>query len=228
MSLTSATGIAALSFCVGVSLDAAAADPWEENLDGAYGRLAGDIALGADVGASAELGDFEPGGSLAVRIGLFYLYTVGITVQYNDRLGLADAEDDGGMTRSVAPGVEIRPLFLGRFAQDLEHGPAYADLILDSFGIALGGYVAWPPPGDCAAAPGPCPDHGMELAVGAEVPFLPQALTPYVAVRAAMRWSLAGRTAAVDAPPPEALLTLTFGYRHLFTTHLVDVGDTLD
>jgi hypothetical protein len=195
--------------------------------DGAYGRLAGDVAFGGEAGASLEAGDVEPSGSLALRLGTFYLSTVGLTVQYNDRLGLDDDAEDEGWARSLAPGLELRPLFLGRFARDLERGPPHADLILDSIGIGLGAYVAWPAQ-SCDARAGTCVDHGMELSLGAEIPFLAQAATPFLALRAAMRWSLVDRSAALPAPSPVALLTVTIGYRHLFTAHLVDAGDVLE
>ena len=175
---------------------------------GGYGRFQGDVGLSLEAGLSESFG----GESLALRGSVFYLSTVGLVAQYNDSLGLHEQS----LQRSFMGGVELRPLFMGRFAQNMEYGPAHLDLLLDSIGIGLGLYRQWA-----------LPDHGMEVSLGLELPFLPQANAPFVALRGAMRWSLQARTATVDPPAPTGMLTLSIGYHHLFATHAVDAADVL-
>jgi hypothetical protein len=189
----------------------------EAHADGVYGRLDGDIGLAVEAGVSEALGEDVAGESIAVRGGVFFLQTVGVTVQYNDALGI----DALPLQRSVAGSVELRPLFLGRWAQNMEQGPAHLDLLIDSLGIGMGVFGAWPRDGGTT--------HGMELSLGVLLPLLPRASTPFIAFRGALRWSLeqppadAGRETA----PLSGLLTLTIGYQHLFEVHLVDAGDQL-
>ena len=90
--------------------------------DGVYGRFDGDLTLSLEAGVSEAFGDESARGeSLAARAGAFFVSTVGIVGQYNDSLG-SDAQP---VRRSLLGGVELRPLFLGRFAEDLERGPAH-------------------------------------------------------------------------------------------------------
>ncbi len=199
---------------------AAAAD------DGVYGRLDGDLALSLELGISEAL-RFDGGGdgaawgeSLAARFGVHYLQTVVLYAHYNDALGV-EAQP---LARALSGGVELRPLFLGRWGQGLERGPAHLDLLLDSIGLGLGVYGAWLRPSDCGAG---CPDHGMETSLGFELPLLPQANTPFIALRGAVRWSLRAPQTMEAMPSPTGLLTLSLGYHHLFETHLVDAGDRL-
>lgn len=202
--------------------------------DGAYGRLDGDLSVSVEAGISEAVGP-EPyaGEALATRLGLVYLQTVGIVGQWDEGLGVEALP----MRRTFAGLVELRPLFWGRFSENMEQGPAFLDLFVDSFGLAVGMYGAWPRARFCGGrGPGPpgrpppddgCPDYGMQAGIGFEIPLLPQASAPFIGLRGAMRWSLRDRTAAYDAPPVSGLLTLTLGYRHLFETHIVDASDRL-
>jgi hypothetical protein len=189
--------------------------------DGAYGRLDGDLAFSIEAGVS----EAWPGESLATRGRALYLQTAGVFVQYDDALGV----DVQPLARSLVAGLELRPLFLARFAEDLERGPAMVDLWLDSFGIGLGVYRSWHnegycnPPGDLR----PCRDLGMELSTGFELPLLPHHDGPFLGLRIALRWSLDEQSAAFDGPAPSSLTTLSLGYRHLFDLHLVDAADRL-
>ena len=199
--------------------------------DGAYGRLDGDLSVSIEAGISEAFGA-EPhrGEALATRAGLVYLQTVGIAVHYDEGLGVEALP----MRRAVAGIVELRPLFWGRFSENMEQGPAFLDLFVDSFGIAVGMFGAWPQerfcggPGGASGCPDcACPDYGMQAGLGFELPLLPRASAPFIGLRGAMRWSLRERSAAFDAPPVSGLLTLTLGYRHLFEAHLVDAADRL-
>jgi len=192
--------------------------------DGAYGRLDGDLGLAVAVGVSEAF----PGESLAARGGALYLQSAGIFVQYDDGLGMAAQP----MARSLVAGLEVRPLFLGRFASDLEQGPAVLDLWLDSWSLGLGVLHVWGGD-DCGAAPDdPAPERvcggfGMEGSTGFELPLLPRHDGPFVGLRLALRWPGDTGSAAVEAPGPTTLVTLTLGYRHLLDVHLVDAADRL-
>jgi hypothetical protein len=186
--------------------------------DGVYGRFDGDVALSLEAGVSEALGAGVGGESLALRGGVFYLGTVGLACQYNEAFDIAALP----LARSVVGAIELRPLFLGRWASDLEHGPALLDLFVDSLALGMGIYGAWP-----EAAAGFYPHHGLELSLGVSLPFIAQASAPFVALRAALRWPLAGDDPGAIAGDMTGLLTLSLGYHHLFSAHLVDAGDRL-
>jgi len=206
---------------------------WAGDDDGAYGRLAGDLSLSVEAGVSEALGaDPYRGEALSSRLGMFYVQTVGIAVQYDEGLGIEALP----LRRAVAGVVELRPLFWGRFSENMEQGPATLDLLLDSFALNVGIFGAWPRSRFCSsladdgapvAGTTQCPDYGMQTGIGFELPLLPRASAPFIGLRAAMRWSLRDRSAAFDTPPVSGLLTLTIGYRHLFETHLVDAADRM-
>jgi hypothetical protein len=190
--------------------------------DGVYGRLDGDVGLSAEAGISEALGARpHRGEALAVRGGALYVHALGLFVQYDEGLGIEALP----MRRSLAGMVELRPLFWLRFANDLERGPATLDMFLDSFALDLGMYGAWPRRRFCGGDA--CPDFGMQLGTGLELPLLTQANTPFIAVRGAMRWSMRDRSVAAEQAPVSGLLTLTLGYRHHLQAHLADAGDRL-
>lgn len=201
---------------------------WADPTDGAYGRFGGDLGLSLEAGVSEAIGA-EPhrGEALALRAGALYVQTVGLAVQYDEGLGV----DALPMRRAVAGTVELRPLFWGRFTENLEQGPAVLDLWLDSLALSVGIFGAWPQRRFCdglAEAPvSRCPDYGMQLGLGFELPLIGDASAPFIGLRSALRWSLRERSAAFESPPVSGLLTLTLGYRHLFDTHLVDAADRL-
>jgi len=185
--------------------------------DGAYGRFDGDLTLSLEVGVSETLSQSIEGESIAARAGASYLQTIGLYAQYNDSLGLRAVP----MRRAISGGIEVKPLFLGRWSQNLEQGPALLDLWLDSFALGMGIYGAWLQP--CQS----CTDHGMELSIGMELPLLAHASAPFIALRGAARWSLVDGPSDFSRPPARALLTLAIGYHHLFATHIVDAADRL-
>ena len=193
--------------------------------DGVYGRLAGDLMLSAELGISETVGDERSRGeSLAARASLLYLITAGLFVQYNESFDI----DSQPITRSLTSGVELRPLFLGRWAEDTERGPALLDLWLDSLSLTLGLHNLWRHGRHCNEPGKRCHSYGMELSLGMELPLLPQASAPFIGFRGAVRWSLADAHGLEGKPPPMGLLTLSLGYHHLFDAHLVDAGDPLD
>ena len=187
--------------------------------DGSYGRLEGDTSASVELGARiAAAPRPHRGAGLAARGRFLFLHSLGVVGQYDEGFGLAP------FGRSASGSVELRPMFLARWASAMEGGPARADLIIDSIALTMGVYGTWPSPSDCLR----CPDFGMESGVGFEVPFFAEASTPYVALRAAVRWTLVDRGSDLPSPPATGLFTLTIGYRQIFTTHLVDLADRLE
>lgn len=184
--------------------------------DGAYGRLDGDLELRASAGTALASG----GPALAAGAAALYLGTAGIYMHYADALG----RDASPVERSIAAGVHLQPLFLGRYASDLERGPPRLDLLLDSFGLGVGAF--W----DAPRGLGLTGEPGLELALSVAFPALPDATGPFLGLRGALRWravDLAG-TGSGDLVAQGALLSLTLGWHHVVTGHLVDAGDRID
>jgi hypothetical protein len=181
--------------------------------DGAYGRFDGDVELGASAGAALGQG----GPAFVAAASAVYLGAAGLYAQYADALG-----STAPLTaRSIAGGVVMRPVFLGRYASDLERGPARLDLLLDSFALEVG--AVWSAPN--AAGFGATP--GLEIALELAAPLLPRASGPYLALRGALRLrpdDLAGRGEGALGERG-ALLSLTLGWRQIVATHLVDARD---
>jgi hypothetical protein len=162
--------------------------------DGVYGRLDGLLALAADVGA--ELEDGEPRGSM--RLSAHYLWIAGVYGRYSDALGGAEHRP----ARVASLGVDLRPLFLPRFSQDWERGPALLDLALDSLSLSAGAYFAEP------LGRGFGDERGFELGAGFGVPLAGRAQGPWLDFRAERRFADEGANAWV--------LTASLGY-HLLT-----------
>jgi hypothetical protein len=142
--------------------------------DGVYGRFHGQVTL--SLGAGAELESNAARGAL--RLTAHYLWTAGVYARYADAFG----ESNERARRSAGLGIDVRPLFLPRFAMNYEQGPALLDLTLDSVSLALGGYVAEPPGASFAH------ERGFELGAGFGVPLLSRASGPWLFARAERRW----------------------------------------
>jgi len=180
--------------------------------DTSYGRLDGDVALAASAGAAASVRGFS--GVLDLRFR--YLQTAGIFTTYEESFG-AGAEP----LRVFTGGIELRPLFLGRFFQDLELGSPHLDLLMDSLSFDVGAFVAQPAGGAFADV------AGFSFGIGLELPWLGRASSPFIGVRAALRWSQealsAAQPATVDVLGFSVMLVI--GYQGLFGAHMVDQGD---
>ncbi|MBL8605535.1 MAG: hypothetical protein JNK72_26625 [Myxococcales bacterium] len=104
--------------------------------DGLYGRLSRDLVLSAELmGGVRGLGDEARAmGSVALRVRT--LDMTGVALGY-DR-GLSGA----GRSDTLWAAVDLRPALLARWSSNLETGPRWRDLALDSLGIELGvGYL---------------------------------------------------------------------------------------
>ena len=185
-----------------------AAPPLRAEGDGVYGRLDGDLELRAEAGASFASG----GPSLAVGAAALYLNTAGLYARYTDALGSRGAD----VTRSIAAGLVLQPLFLARYGSDFEHGPPRLDLLVDSFGLEIGSFWAAPRGLGLRATP------GLELAATLAVPILARASGPYLAFRGALRLRQDDAAAAVDRA---GLLSVTLSFHQVIPIHLVDAGD---
>ncbi len=78
--------------------------------------------------------------------------------------------------------VDFRPAWLARLTNDMERGPRWLDLALDSIGIELGG--AWLRPGEAVRAGG---GFGFVLGGGFEVPLV-WSRGDGIMLRLAARW----------------------------------------
>ena len=168
--------------------------------DGVYGRFDGSLGLALAAGAELEAG--VPGASL--RVAGHYLWTAGGYLRYSDALGDAD----GRSQRALSLGVDVRPLFLPRFALDAEQGPALLDLTLDSLALTGGAYVASPHQGDLGD------ERGFEAGLGLGLPLFAQASGLWLETRAERRFaddgagawlfslSLAWHTVTLPTEPP--------------------------
>ncbi|WP_437978133.1 hypothetical protein WMF11_16600 [Sorangium sp. So ce295] len=198
-------GVAALAALAGASTAHAEGD-------GAYGRLDGDLDLRAGAGAS-----FADGGpALCARGAAVYLSTAGLYAHYTDALGAEGAP----VARSIASGVFIQPLFLARYASNLERSAPRLDLFIDSVALGVGSFWEAPPGAGLAAEP------GLELSLSLDVPLLGDATGPFLGLRGALRFrgpELSGDDGPRDAQ--RALLSVTLGWHHVLRAHLVDAGD---
>ena len=115
-------------------------------------------------------------------------------------------------------GVELRPLFIGRWLRGLEFGVPHLDLALDSLGLELGAFFA-EPQGAARSRP------GLQAGLGLEVPFFPTASGPGSGPRR-RALSDAALGGAVLSGPADRLLYLDHpGVARLLGGHVVDLGD---
>ena len=167
--------------------------PLYAEVDAAYGRLSGDVAVAASAGVG--LGASAP--RLAGDLRLRYLQTAGL-------FGTVMA-GDGSL---LATGIELRPLFVSRWALGRELGYPRLDMLIDSAAIEVG--VAFVHPGS---------QRAFQAGLGLELPFFSVATGPFLGVHAGLRWSedaLAGQGAG------QGFLALTLGWQQIFTGHVVD------
>ena len=180
--------------------------------DATYGRIDGDSALAFSAGAAFDVRGVRGSVDLRYR----YLQTAGIFATYEEGFG-AGAEP----ARLVLGGLELRPLFLGRWLQGLETFHPRLDILLDSFAIEVGGFAGQKAGGNFGDA------AGLSFGIGLELPLLPRANGPFIGVRAAVRWSREALSAA-DTTTVDVrafVVTVAIGWQALFGSHVVDLGD---
>ncbi len=198
-------------------VDSVSADvpaPPSEKPDTTYGRLDGDVTFVA--GAGLTVGPRSPRGEVELRAR--YLETAGLFATYEDGVVLhADAEP----RRVLAGGLELRPLFLGRWLTGRELGSPRADLAIDSLAIEVGAFLAQPMGGSLGQRP------GLQAGLGVELPLLPRASGPWIGLHGGVRWSDAVLGGDPVGGPADraAFLTITIAWHQIVGTHVVDVGD---
>ena len=185
-----------------------ASDP----LDTSYGRVDGDISL--VMGAGVTLAPRVPRPSADLR--LRYIETLGIFWDYEEAFGISNDP-----TRVMSLGMELRPLFLGRWLQGYEFGVARPDLLLDSLGVELGAYFAQPDGRGFGAR------QGLQAALGVELPLMTRAKGIWIGLHGGARWSDAVFAGADVAGPADRslFLSITLSWHVYFGAHVVDVGD---
>jgi hypothetical protein len=151
--------------------------------DGVYGRFDGNTDLSLKLGG--VLSQAELWGSVGVSA--HYYSLLGVSADYASGLA-ADSTD----LESLSLGVELRPLFLPRWALDAEHGPAWLDLTLDSLAVGFGAY--WADPGE-----GFGEARGVWLSLGMGVPLLGRADGPWLELRETRRFPDRDASGAADA-----------------------------
>ena len=169
--------------------------------DGVYGRFDGDLDLGLAAGANLSLTSKDVGAG--ARVNALWYFSAGPYLSYAERVSGGSESN-----RRAGFGLELRPLFLPRWALDLERGPAFLDLTLDSLSFAVGAFVATPAEGDFGER------RGVELSAGLGVPLLAEAPGPWLEVRALL-----------DLPndgPREALITISLAYHFALLTPFVE------
>jgi hypothetical protein len=165
-------GLCALIYVYAVTAPPATASAAEAGADGVYGRFDGDLDVGVALGGEVE----RDAARAAARATLHYFSTAGVYATYRDAFSRDDP--DG---RLVSLGVDMRPLFMARWSQGWETGPALLDLLVDSASLSLGAY--W----GSSAHQGHA-SRGLELGLGAGVPLFAGASGPWLCARGLVRW----------------------------------------
>ncbi|MFZ5889718.1 MAG: hypothetical protein ACOY0T_01505 [Myxococcota bacterium] len=148
--------------------------------DGVYGRFDGDLWLSLAAGV-----EWSHGVRPALTGRALYYQSAGLV------LGYADAFDkDAFVRRDGFVGVELRPLFLPRWALDAQFQNAFLDLTLDSLSFGAGAYLAQTREQSSKA--------GVELFLGLGLPLLARAGGPWLDVRGFLRPGLDEATRGVS------------------------------
>lgn len=149
---------------------------------------------------------------------LRYLSTAGLFASYEEGPLVGSNADP---RRVLALGVELRPLFLARWATDSEFGRPRLDLFVDSLALEVGAVLVEPEDARFGAR------AGLQMGFGLELPFFKTASGPFIGLHGGARWSDAALSGGpLGGPSDRALyLTLAVGWQQLFGGHVADLGD---
>jgi len=153
--------------------------------DGVYDRFDGDIELA--LAAGAEFG--SAGSAAPVLHGSAHYFSIaGIYTAGRFKVS------DGSAASLFDLGIDVRPLFVPRWAKGYEAGPAFWDLTLDSISLSLGAFWA----GKSQSRES---ERGFELGLGFAVPLTRGAAGPWLEPRGSLRFPDSG-------PRDEAVLVM--------------------
>lgn len=142
--------------------------------DGVYGRFDGDMGIEPGLGIEYSRGNLLP----QIDIAASYVSTLGLRLRHANSKLLFDAV---AHDRSVTSfNFEVRPLFLIRWTEALETGPALLDLTLDSFTLGIGAF--WDYDRNT-----PQLQRGTEFLTGFGLPLFATASGPWIRATAAVR-----------------------------------------
>lgn len=182
--------------------------------DTTYGRVEGDIGLVAGLGVT--VGPQSPRASIDLRAR--YLETAGLFATYEDGALFGNGAEP---VRVLAGGLEIRPLFLGRWLTGRELGSPRLDLALDSLGFELGGFLAQPQGATFGQRP------GLQAGVALELPILGRASGPWIGLHGGIRFSDAALGGGPTSDPADRafFLSITLAWHQIVGAHAVDPLD---
>lgn len=180
--------------------------------DSTYGRLEGDVAFA--IGAGATFGARAPRGTVDARIR--YLEVVGLFGTYEDALG-GRAEPE----RVVATGLEVRPLFFGRWLKGMRSGSPFLDLTLDSLALEIGAAFQEPRGASLGARP------ALQTGAGLEFPIFGRAQGLWLGAHGGARFGERALDASLVRTPIDRslYLGLTLSFHLYVDAHVVDAGD---
>jgi len=167
--------------------------------DGVYDRFDGDLDLGLSLGAElGSAGQVAP----ALRATAHYFSIAGVYASGRIKAGDESAPSLFGM------GIDLRPLFVPRWAKGYETGPAFLDLTLDSLSFSLGAFWAQ------RARHAPEPSRGFDAQLGFGIPLFASAAGPWLEARGALRFP--------DAAPREEAVIVALSWHGFMTTPFSD------
>ncbi len=175
--------------------------------DGIYGRLDGDLTLAAAAGAEVDFSSSDARAMLLVTAR--YFSTVGVYGVARESLSDGDAFE-----RIWGTGVLVEPLFVARAVKNLEQGPAFWDLTLDSIGLNFGAF--WAEPRGAALGS----QRGAELGLGVGVPLIGSFEGPWLRANGQLRWD--------ETSSGATSLWVTLEWRGLLNTGLTGKPSLVD
>jgi hypothetical protein len=182
--------------------------------DTTYGRIDGDIGL--VIGVGVTVGPDAPRASVDARVR--YLETAGLFASYEEGTIFGSGAEP---VRVISAGLELRPLFLGRWLTGRELGNARVDLALDSLGFELGGFFAQPQGEQFTERP------GLQAGLGLELPILASASGPWIGLHGGIRYSDSALGGGPTSDPADHafFLSITLAWHQIVGAHAVDAFD---
>lgn len=169
----------------------------DSSRDGVYARFDGDLELGLALGA--ELGSAGTPAP-ALRASAHYFSIAGLYTGGRAKAGDASAPSLFDL------GVDLRPLFVPRWAKGYETGPAFCDLTLDSLSLSLGGFWS-------ARSARHESERGFEASLGFGLPLLATAAGPWLEARGVLRYP--------DSEPRDEAVLLALAWHGFVLTPLI-------